>query len=217
MRMIPVSKRPVFSLKLPRTSFLFRLFTCAVIVMLPAFLAGCAVEGQSYYGYTNEGNGYPVEWRHDQHASTTTTIDYQSPEVLAQNEIDQANRENRPPNLAQVPKGGRLTVHLHGHNPHAGNPKNYDFAVTDKDGHVLKQETGPNKPSPVPTNRKAGAPVYEGTHTIDLQTPVTDQVKVNVVNRMDNSKEQYTINRPSSPPSRTPTPIPPTVRSTLTR
>jgi hypothetical protein len=182
--------------------------------ILPPLLTGCAVEGDSYYGYSNEGNGYPVEWRHDHHASTTSTIEYQPPEVLAQNEIDQARKDNRPPDLSHVPPGGRVTVHLHGHNRHGGNPKNYDFTVADNGGNIIKQETGPDRPSPTPTNRKAGAPVYEGSHTIDLQTPVRNPVKVNVVNRMDNSKEEYTIKPPANPPAAT---RPPGMRPRITQ
>ncbi len=215
--MMQVSKRILSG------SFVF----AALAFVATAALTGCAVEPGSwsyyghYHGYANEGHGYPVEWQHDPNSPTTTTLEYQPPELLAQNEIDQAKKENRPADLSQIPPGGRVKLHLHGHDRHAANPKNYDFTVADQNGQVIKHETGPNKPAPLPANSKAGPPSYEGYHTIDLPTPVKGPVQVNVVNKMDNSHEQYTIRHPSaSSPAATSAPaknLPPGARPRLTQ
>jgi hypothetical protein len=162
--------------------------------MLMLVLTGCAMDTE----YASEGHGYAIERRHEHNSSTSASIEYQPPELLAQNEIDQAKKDHRAPDLASVPAGGRVTVHLHGHNQHAGNPKNYHFTVADQNGNVIKQETGPDRPSPTPNNVKASQPVYEGTHTIDLDKPVNAPIKLNVVNTMSNSKEEYTIRPPAA-------------------
>jgi hypothetical protein len=144
-----------------------------------------------------------IDWKHQHNSSTLATIEYQPREMLVQNELQQARKESRAPDLSNVPAGGRVRVHLHSHNPQSANPKNFNFVVADKDDHVINQESGSDKAAtPVNPTAKSSPKVanWEGVHTIDLQKPLQDQVKVHVINKDDQHKEDYTISHPTFKP-----------------
>jgi hypothetical protein len=122
------------------------------------------------------------------------SLEYTSPEQLAEKEkrvaeglmlsaSETQSRQN------SVPKGGTLTVIIHGTTIYSTMTKNYTVIILDEHGGEILRKTG-DRHIPTPS-----AHHWISSMIIDLPQPIARSVSVYVVNNNSGHREEYTVRR----------------------